>query len=741
MDPKYFPIEIEEKWSKIWAQRSLDRPKVKNRFSQIIPPPNVTGTLHMGHSFQYAIMDFYTRYHHMNGADSYWQVGTDHAGIATQMVVENNLANEGKTKDELGRDKFIEEVWKWKDFSEEKISSQMKRLGITVDWDKYRFTLDDEYYQGVIKAFVELYRKDKIYQGFRLVNWDPSLKTAVSDLEVIRQEKDGLIWHIAYPVEDSQDKLIVATTRPETMFGDMAVAVNPKDSRYKKFIGQYITLPFVGRKIPIIGDEYVDMEFGTGCLKITPGHDFNDYEIGKKFALHEIDGVVHTSEKLEDFAPLNIFTDTAHTNDNVPQQFQDLDRFKVRKVVLEELKNKDLLVKEEKHPISVPRGERSNIVIEPRLSYQWYVKTADMAKKANATVNKGEVKFHPNNWIKTYFNWMDNIQDWCISRQIWWGHRIPAWQDAEGNTYVGFDEEEVRSFYKLDNRKLNQVEDVLDTWFSSSLWSFGSLGWPNNTDGVERYFPTSLLVTGFDIIFFWVARMMMMSLEFTGQIPFKDVYVTGLIRDENGQKMSKSKGNIIDPIDLVYGIELEDLVAKRTANLMQEGLAEKIERKTRKQFPNGIESYGTDAMRMTFFSLATHTKDISFEMGRLKGYRNFCNKMWNAARFINNYPHESEEFVAKNEADKWIEKEFEAVSKQINKNIAEYRLDFAMNEVYEFFWGKFCDKYIEECKANGETSNLHPMLKKLLQLIHPFAPFITEEINELIFKDGSLMDL
>ena len=741
MDPKYFPIEIEEKWSKIWAQRSLDRPKAKNRFSQIIPPPNVTGTLHMGHSFQYSIMDFYTRYHHMNGADSYWQVGTDHAGIATQMVVENNLANEGKTKDELGRDKFIEEVWKWKDFSEEKISSQMKRLGITVDWDKYRFTLDDEYYQGVIKAFVELYRKDKIYQGYRLVNWDPSLKTAVSDLEVIRQEKDGLIWHIAYPVEDSQDKLIVATTRPETIFGDMAVAVNPKDSRYKKFIGQYITLPFVGRKIPIIGDEYVDMEFGTGCLKITPGHDFNDYEIGKKFALHEIDGVVHTSEKLEDFAPLNIFTDTAHTNDNVPQQFQDLDRFKVRKVVLEELKNKDLLVKEEKHPISVPRGERSNVVIEPRLSYQWYVKTADMAKKANAAVNKGEVKFHPNNWIKTYFNWMDNIQDWCISRQIWWGHRIPAWQDAEGNTYVGFDEEEVRSFYKLDNRKLNQVEDVLDTWFSSSLWSFGSLGWPNNTDGVERYFPTSLLVTGFDIIFFWVARMMMMSLEFTGQIPFKDVYVTGLIRDENGQKMSKSKGNIIDPIDLVYGIELEDLVAKRTANLMQEGLAEKIERKTRKQFPNGIESYGTDAMRMTFFSLATHTKDISFEMGRLKGYRNFCNKMWNAARFINNYPHESEEFVAKNDADKWIEKEFEAVSKQINKNIAEYRLDFAMNEVYEFFWGKFCDKYIEECKATGETSNLHPMLKKLLQLIHPFAPFITEEINELIFKDGSLMDL
>ena len=741
MDPKYFPIEIEEKWSKVWAERSLVRKKKENHFSQIIPPPNVTGTLHMGHSFQYAIMDFYTRYNHMNGIDSYWQVGTDHAGIATQMVVENNLINEGKTKDDLGRDKFIEKVWEWKDFSEEKISSQMKRLGITVDWNKYRFTLDDDYYQGVIKAFVELYRKEKIYRGYRLVNWDPSLKTAVSDLEVVRQEKDGMIWHISYPIEDSNEKLIVATTRPETMFGDMAVAVNPKDDRYKKFIGKFVNLPFVGRKIPIIADDYVDIEFGTGCLKITPGHDFNDYEIGKKYALHEIDGVVQSSKELEDFVPINIFTDTAFTNDNVPKKFANLDRFKVRKIVLEELKNLDLLAKEEKHPVSVPRGERSNIVIEPRLSYQWYVKTKDMAKKANEAVNKGEVKFHPNNWIKTYFNWMDNVQDWCISRQIWWGHRIPAWLDADGNTYVGFNEEEVRDFYKLDQRKLNQVEDVLDTWFSSSLWSFGSLGWPDNTEDLQRYFPTSLLVTGFDIIFFWVARMMMMSLEFTGKIPFKDVYVTGLIRDENGQKMSKSKGNIIDPIDLIYGIELEDLVAKRTANLMQEGLAEKIERKTRKQFPNGIESYGTDAMRMTFYSLATHTKDISFELGRLKGYRNFCNKMWNAARFINNYPHEQKEFIPKNDADRWIEKEFETVSKQINKNIAEYRLDFAINEVYEFFWSKFCDKYIEECKASGETGNLHPMLKRILLLVHPFCPYISEEINELIFKDGSLMDL
>ena len=677
----------------------------------------------------------------MNGTDAYWQVGTDHAGIATQMVVENNLRNKGKTKDDLGREPFVEEVWKWKDYSEGKITSQMKRLGITVEWDKYRFTLDDDYYQGVIKAFVELYRKEKIYRGYRLVNWDPALKTAVSDLEVIRQEKDGLIWHISYPIADSNDVLTVATTRPETMFGDMAVAVNPNDDRYKHFIGKYVDLPFVGRKIPIIGDEYVDMEFGTGCLKITPGHDFNDYEIGKKYALHEVDGIVQTSESLEDFEPINIFTDEAFSNDNVPEPFANLDRFKVRKAVLEELKNKNLLVKEEKHHISVPRGERSNIVIEPKLSHQWYVNTQDMAKKANAAVDNGEVVFHPGNWVKTYFNWMDNIQDWCISRQIWWGHRIPAWYDDEGNVYVGHDEAEVRDFYKLDDRALQQEEDVLDTWFSSSLWSFGSLGWPAQTDNLEKYFPTSLLVTGFDIIFFWVARMMMMSLEFTGKIPFKDVYVTGLIRDENGQKMSKSKGNIIDPIDLIYGIELEDLVAKRTANLMQEGLAEKIERKTRKQFPNGIESYGSDALRMTFYSLATHTKDISFELGRLKGYRNFCNKIWNAARFINNYPMESDVFEAKNDSDKWIEEEFNAVEKQINKNIAEYRLDFAMNEIYEFFWGKFCDRYIEECKASGETANLHPMLKKILKLMHPFAPFITEEINELIFKDGSLMDL
>ena len=736
MDKQYYPVEIEEKWSKIWSERVISNKDSDVSFSQVIPPPNVTGTLHMGHSFQYAIMDFYTRYHHMSGKDAHWQVGADHAGIATQMVVENNLAKNDVTRLDLGREKFLDEVWSWKDYSEEKITSQIKRLGCSVDWNKYRFTLDDGCNEAVIKAFVELHRKNKIYRGYRLVNWDPSLKTAVSDLEVIRQEKDGLLWHIKYPIEDSDDFVIVATTRPETMFGDMAVAVNPNDDRYKNLIGKNIVLPFVGRKIPIIADEYVDMEFGTGCLKITPGHDFNDYEIGKKYSLHEVDGEVKTSDTTSDFEPINIFNEDAWSNENVPEPFSNLDRFKVRKTVLEKLKELNLLEKEEKHHISVPRGERSNIVIEPRLSYQWYVKTEEMAARANEAVNKGEIKFHPGNWVKTYFNWMNNIEDWCISRQIWWGHRIPAWYDSENNVYVGHSEEEVRQFYQLDDRKLSQDEDVLDTWFSSSLWPFASLGWPKKTEDFEKHFPTSLLVTGFDIIFFWVARMMMMSIEFTDQIPFKDVYVTGLIRDENGQKMSKSKGNVIDPLDLIYGISQDDLVKKRTSNLMQEGIAQKIEKKTRNQFPKGIDSYGTDALRMTFYSLATHTKDISFEMGRLKGYRNFCTKVWNAARFINGYSAGNDSFQSANKTDEWIYEEFQKSKKQIERNIKDYRLDYAINEVYEFFWSKFCDVYIEECKKSEETNNLRPLLKEILVMMHPFAPFITEEIHTILFNNS-----
>ncbi len=735
MDKRYNPTEVEEKWVEIWSNEVVSNENSKESFSQVIPPPNVTGTLHMGHSFQYAIMDFYTRYNHMSGKKAHWQVGTDHAGIATQMVVENNLSKKNIDRKDLGREKFLQEVWKWKDFSEDKIQSQIKRLGSTVDWNKYRFTLDDKFSKAVNKAFVDLYRNKKIYRGYRLVNWDPSLKTAVSDLEVVRQEKKGTIWYIKYPIDSSDKFITVATTRPETLFGDMAIAVNPNDERYKDLIGKYALLPFVERKLPIIGDDYVDMEFGTGCLKITPAHDFNDYEIGKKYCLHEKDNKVYMSKNIDDFEPINIFNQDAWTNNNVPKLFENLDRFKVRKLVIKELTDLKLLEKEEECDVSIPRGERSNIVIEPRLSHQWYVKTSEMAEEANMEVKKGNIKFHPNNWIKTYFNWMDNIEDWCISRQIWWGHRIPAWYDDNGNIYVGENEQNVRNYYKLDAIDLKQDEDVLDTWFSSSLWPFGSLGWPEKTDDFKSFFPTSLLVTGFDIIFFWVARMIMMSIEFTGKIPFKDVYVTGLIRDENGQKMSKSKGNIIDPIDLIYGISIEDLVEKRTSNLMQEGIAEKIERKTRNQFPNGIESYGTDALRMTFYSLATHTKDISFEFGRLKGFRNFCTKMWNAARFIDGYAYEKDKFKAENDHDKWIYDEFSKTKKQINKNISDYRLDFAVNEIYEFFWNKFCDVYIEQCKKSGETSNLRPLLKEILQLVHPFAPFITEEISTILFDE------
>ena len=740
MDKKYQPLEIEERLSKHWAETPLSNRKNLSTFAQVIPPPNVTGTLHMGHSFQYAIMDFYSRYNFLNDKNVFWQMGTDHAGIATQLVVENRLLKKGETKETLGREKFLDEVWDWKEKSEANITSQIKRLGCSVDWNQYRFTLDEKFSESVTEAFVKLYRDKKIYRGYRLVNWDPSLQTAVSDLEVVRQEKIGKIWHISYPIEDSSDSLIIATTRPETMFGDMAVAVNPSDTRYKKYIGKKVSLPFVGRKIPVIADTYVDKEFGTGCLKITPGHDFNDYEIGKKYALHCKKGEVFISEDVLDFQPINIFDNNAFSNQEVPEPFCNLDRFKVRKLVLEKLAEMGFLIKEESCEISIPRGERSNVVIEPMLSNQWYVETKSMATKANEAVEKGQIKFHPENWIKTYYNWMNNIDDWCISRQIWWGHRIPAWYDQEGNVYVGHDEDDVRKFYELDARTLTQDNDVLDTWFSSSLWPFATLGWPEKTKKIEDFFPTNLLVTGFDIIFFWVARMMMMSLEFTGKIPFSDVYITGLIKDENGQKMSKSKGNIIDPIDLIYGITLEDLITKRTSNLMQDGVAEKIERKTRKQFPDGIPAHGTDALRMTFFSIATHAKEISFEMGRLKGYRNFCTKIWNAARFINGFDKVNEIFLPENELDKWIDKELGICKSKTQIHIESYRLDLAINEVYEFFWGKFCDVYIEGCKKSGNTENLHPMLQKILVFMHPFAPFITEELHNLMFQTSIIYD-
>ena len=720
MDKQYYPVEIEEKWSKIWSERVISNKDSDISFSQVIPPPNVTGTLHMGHSFQYAIMDFYTRYHHMSGKDAHWQVGADHAGIATQMVVENNLAKNDVTRLELGREKFLDEVWSWKDYSEEKITSQIKRLGCSVDWNKYRFTLDDGCNEAVIKAFVELHRKNKIYRGYRLVNWDPSLKTAVSDLEVIRQEKDGLLWHIKYPIEDSDDFVIVATTRPETMFGDMAVAVNPNDDRYKNLIGKNIVLPFVGRKIPILADEYVDMEFGTGCLKITPGHDFNDYEIGKKYSLHEVEGQVKTSDNASDFEPINIFNEDAWSNENVPEPFSNLDRFKVRKAVLEKLKELNLLDREEKHHISVPRGERSNIVIEPRLSYQWYVKTEEMAARANEAVNKGEIKFHPGNWVKTYFNWMNNIEDWCISRQIWWGHRIPAWYGPDGQVFVEANEDEaVASASKHYGKavELTRDNDVLDTWFSSGLWPFSTLGWPDNTAELKRYYPGDVLVTGFDIIFFWVARMMMMGMHFMdGEVPFREVYIHALVRDEKGQKMSKSKGNVLDPLEL-------------------------------------IDQYGADSLRFTLAAMAAQGRDIKMSTTRLEGYRNFTTKIWNACRFLQMNGCTGSAAIdlssVKEPINKWIVSEYSDAIEKTTKAIELYRFNEAADALYHFIWNSYCNWYVElikpslnddDANAAAETrATASTILEGTLRLLHPFMPFLTEELNREIFASDDLL--
>ena len=716
---KYEHKNVENKIYDYWEKKELFKPKQNSKkFSIVIPPPNVTGSLHMGHALNNSIQDVLTRFHRMNNFETLWQPGTDHAGIATQALVEKKLAKDGVKKNDLGREKFIEKVWEWKNEYGDIIINQLKKLGCSCDWSRNAFTMDENLSKSVIKVFVDLYNKKLIYKAKKLVNWDVVLKTAISDLEVDQREVNSQLYYINYPIENSDKFITIATTRPETMLGDTAIAVNPKDDRFKDLVGKFVIIPLANRKIKIITDDYADPEQGTGAVKITPAHDFNDYDVGIR-------------NKLE---VINIFTPDGKINDNAPDPYKGLDRFAARKLILEHLEEGKFLEKIEKLVNKVPYGDRSNSIIEPYLTEQWFVDAKTLAIKAKEVVNNGKTKFFPENWSKTYFQWMNNIEPWCISRQIWWGHRIPAWYDNENNIYVGFDETEVREYYDLDNRKLSQDEDVLDTWFSSSLWPFSSLGWPNDSEDLKKHFPTSLLVTGFDIIFFWVARMIMMSIEFTNKIPFKDVYVTGLIRDENGQKMSKSKGNIIDPLDLVYGISQDELVDKRTANLMQEGLAEKIEKKTRNQFPKGIESYGTDALRMAFFSMATHTKDISFEFGRLKGFRNFCNKIWNAARFIDGYPIEKETFDAENDIDKWIYDEFQKTKEQINKNIIEYRLDFAVNEIYEFFWSKFCDVYIEECKNSGSTANLRPLLNEILHLMHPFAPFITEEISDLLFN-------
>ena len=739
MDKTYEPQSIEKQCYQRWESEGLfkakgDEAPTGNPYCILLPPPNVTGSLHMGHGFQQTIMDVLTRYHRMKGDNTLWQVGTDHAGIATQMVVERQLNAEGKTRHDLGREAFIDKIWEWKEHSGGTITSQMRRLGTSPDWDREVFTMDENLSKAVTEVFVRLHDDGLIYRGKRLVNWDPVLHTAVSDLEVLNEEEAGHMWHMRYPLADGSGSIVVATTRPETMLGDTAVAVHPEDERYQDYIGKEIRLPITGRLIPIIADDYVDPEFGTGCVKITPAHDFNDYDMGKRHGLPMI----------------NIFTPDAKVNDEAPEAYQGLDRFDARKAIVAQLESDGVLVKIDDHKLKVPRGDRTGAVIEPYLTDQWYVAIEELAKPAIEAVESGEIRFVPENWNKTYYQWMNNIQDWCISRQLWWGHRIPAWYDNEGNVYVGRTEDEVRNKYHLEaGVQLNQDEDVLDTWFSSALWPFATMGWPEETPELETFVPSSVLVTGFDIIFFWVARMIMMTKRFTGKIPFKDIYITGLIRDESGDKMSKSKGNVLDPIDLIDGIDLESLVTKRTTGMMQPQLAAKIEKRTRKQFPEGIHAYGTDALRFTFAAMASTSRDINFDMGRVEGYRNFCNKIWNASRFVlmntetEDTGRDGGELVL-SLADKWIWAQFQQTLVEFEKALADYRFDIAAQTVYEFTWNQFCDWYLELTKPvlnNDESSDaekrgtrhtLINVLESLLRLLHPLMPFITETIWERV---------
>ena len=727
MDKSYQPQDIEQRVYARWEERGYFAPQGDGEsYCIMIPPPNVTGTLHMGHAFQDTIMDALTRYQRMMGRKTLWQPGTDHAGIATQMVVERLLNSEGKSKRDVGREEFVERVWQWKEESGGQISTQLRRLGASLDWSRDRFTMDEGCSNAVTREFIELYDEGLIYRGKRLVNWDPVLHTALSDLEVLSDDETGYLWHFRYPLVSGEGHLVVATTRPETMLGDSAVAVHPDDERYEYLIGQEIELPIVGRRIPIIADDYVDAEFGTGCVKITPAHDFNDYEIGKR----------------HDLPIYNILTDDAALNDEVPEAYRGMDRFDARKAIVKELKKLGLLETIEDYTVKIPRGDRSHAVVEPYLTDQWYVKIEPLAKPAIEAVENGKIRFIPENWSKTYFEWMHNIQDWCISRQLWWGHRIPAWYDDDDNVYVGQSEADVREKHKLGAEiALRQDEDVLDTWFSSALWPFSTLGWPEKTDALDEFYPGNVLVTGFDIIFFWVARMIMMGIRFMGDVPFHEVYIHGLIRDQDGQKMSKSKGNVLDPIDLIDGVDLETLVAKRTAGLMQEHLKPKIEKATRKQFPDGIDPYGCDALRFTFAALATTGRDIRFDLGRIDGYKNFCNKIWNAARYVlmntEDISDGDVEFAA---ADHWIKARFEQTVTSVHDNFAAYRLDLAAQAIYEFTWHEFCDWYLElskpvlqsdeasEQQKRGTQHTLIEILESLLRLIHPLMPFISEEI-------------
>lgn len=735
IDKTYNPESIEQHWYQTWEAQGYFAPSGNgNPYCIMLPPPNVTGSLHMGHGFGFTLMDVLIRYHRMCGDNTLWQTGTDHAGIATQMVVERKLNLENKTRHDLGREKFLEKVWEWKGESGGNITRQLRRLGASMDWSRERFTMDPELSHAVRYVFIRLYDEGLIYRGKRLVNWDPVLLTAISDLEVLNQEEDGKMWHIRYPLVDSSDYLIVATTRPETLLGDVAVAVHPDDERYQALIGKHVKLPLTDRTIPIIADNYVDPLFGTGCVKITPAHDFNDYAVGARHG----------------FEPINIFTPTAHLNENVPAQYQGMDRFKAREKMVADLEAQGLLEKIDKHKLKVPRGDRSNAVIEPYLTYQWYVKSKPLAEPAIKAVENGDIRFVPENWNKTYFQWMHNIEDWCISRQLWWGHRIPVWYDENGNAYVGQDEQDARKRNQLsDAIQLKQDEDVLDTWFSSALWPFSTLGWPKQTVELNTFFPTDVLVTGFDIIFFWVARMIMMSLKFTDKIPFKEVYITGLIRDSEGHKMSKSKGNVLDPIDLIDGISLDDLVAKRTYGLMQPAMAQKIEKATRKEFPEGIPSYGTDALRFTFCSVASYTREIRFDTNRLGGYRNFSNKLWNASRYVMMNTEGQDTGIENTNMilslpDRWIIARLQKTIEDAHAALAQYRFDLFAQTLYDFTWNEFCDWYLELSKPiltssdstpdmlRGTRHTLVSVLETLLRLLHPIMPYVTEEIWQRI---------